>query len=178
MHPRILCFVLGTLAACAAGAAVIYKWVDSDGVTHYSDQAVPGAEKITTSSSGKSGTVVPLPGSAAQAVRRPPVPGLQFTQFAITSPAADQTFFGDEVVGVNLALEPGLRPTQVITWHLNGKQLSDQAPDATSFVLPRLERGAYAIAATVSDHATGESLSTASVSFFVRQPSALAPQHK
>jgi Domain of unknown function (DUF4124) len=178
MHPRILCFVLGTLAACAAGAAVIYKWVDSDGVTHYSDQAVPGAEKITTSSSGKSGTVVPLPGSAAQAFKKAPTPGLEFTQFAITSPVADQTFFGDEVVGVNLALAPGLRPSQVITWHLNGKELRDQSPDATSFALPRLERGAYAIAATVTDQATGQSLSTSSVNFYVRQPSALSPQHK
>lgn len=176
MHPRILCFVLGTLAACAAGAAVVYKWVDADGVTHYSDQAVPGAEKITTSSSGKSGTVVPLPGSAAQAVKK--AAALEFTQFAITSPAADQTFFGDEVVAVNLALAPGLKPNQIIIWHLNGKELTDQPPDATTFVLPRLDRGAYAIAATVTDQATGQSLNTGSVSFFVRQPSALSPQHK
>jgi hypothetical protein len=178
MHPRILCFVLGTLAACAASAAVIYKWVDSDGVTHYSDQAVPGAEKITTSSSGKIGTVVPPRGSAAQAVKRTSAAGLEFTQFAITSPAADQTFFGDEAVGVNLALAPGLQANQVITWHLNGKVLTDQPPDATSFVLPRLDRGSYAIAATVSDQATGQSLSTGSVNFFVRQPSSLSPQHK
>jgi hypothetical protein len=82
------------------------------------------------------------------------------------------------VVGVNLALAPGLKPNQVITWHLNGKQLTDQPPDATSFALPRLDRGTYAIAATVTDQATGESLSTGSVSFFVRQPSALSPQHK
>ena len=31
-------------------AAVIYKWTDADGVVHFSDQAVPGAEKILTSS--------------------------------------------------------------------------------------------------------------------------------
>ena len=82
------------------------------------------------------------------------------------------------VIGVNLALAPGLKPNQIITWHLNGKQLTDQPPDATSFVLGRLDRGAYAIAATVTDQATGESLSTGSVSFYVRQPSELSPQHK
>ncbi|HXC21838.1 MAG TPA: DUF4124 domain-containing protein [Steroidobacteraceae bacterium] len=178
MHPRILCFVLGALAAFGASATVVYKWVDADGVVHYSDQAVPGAEKIYTSSAAKSGTVVPLAGVANPGAKKPSKPGLEFTQFAITSPAADQTFFGDEVVGVNLALAPGLKPNQVITWHLNGKQLTDQPPDATSFALPRLDRGTYAIAATVTDQATGESLSTGSVSFFVRQPSALSPQHK
>jgi hypothetical protein len=177
MHPRILCFVLGTLAAFGASATVVYKWVDADGVVHYSDQAVPGAEKIYTSSAAKSGTVVPLPG-ANQAAKKPSGKAAGFTQFAITSPAADQTFFGDEVVGVNLALAPALSPGQTITWHLNGKQLTDQPPDATSFVLPRLDRGAYAIAATVLDQATGESQSTPSVTFYVRQPSGLSPQHK
>lgn len=178
MHPRILCFVLGALAAFAATAAVIYKWVDADGVVHYSDQAVPGAEKIYTSSSGKSGTVVPPPGAPNQAARKPGGKAGEFTQFAITSPAADQTFFGDEAVGVSLSLAPALAPTQIITWHLNGKQLTNQPPDATSFVLPRLDRGAYAIAATVTDQSTGESQSTPSVTFYVRQPSALSPQHK
>ncbi len=169
--------VLGALAAFGASATVIYKWVDADGVVHYSDQAVPGAEKINTSSAAKSGTVVPLPG-ANQAARKPPGKAAGFTQFVITSPAADQTFFGDEVVGVSLALAPGLGPGQSITWHLNGKQLTDQPPDATSFVLPRLDRGAYAIAATVLDQTTGESQSTPSVTFYVRQPSGLSPQHK
>src|ERR1700685_3247326 len=170
MHPRILCFVLGALAAFGASATVVYKWVDADGVVHYSDQAVPGAEKIYTSSAAKSGTVAPLPG-AYQAARKPPGKGLEFTQFAITSPVPDQTFFGDEVVGVNLVLAPPLGPNQIITWHLNGKQLTEQPQDASSFALQRLDRGAYAIAATVTDQVTGESQSTPSVTFYVRQPS-------
>ena len=103
---------------------------------------------------------------------------MNYTQFAITSPNADQTFFGDEMIGVHLALAPGLKPNQIITWHLNGKQLSDQPPDATSFVIPRLDRGAYVIAATITDQETGESLTTDSVNFYVRQPSELSPQHQ
>jgi hypothetical protein len=172
--------VLGSLAAFAAPAAVIYKWVDSDGVTHYSDQAVPGAEKIFTASSPSSG---PAAGPrSANPAGLPAAPkkatGLNFSQFTITSPARDQTFFGDEMVGVNLLLAPDLTANQTVTWHLNGKQLTDQAPDATHFVLQNLERGAYALAATVTDQKTGESQSTDSISFFVHQPSALGPQHK
>ena len=26
-------------------SAVVYKWIDADGVVHFSDQPVPGAEK-------------------------------------------------------------------------------------------------------------------------------------
>jgi len=103
---------------------------------------------------------------------------LGYTEFAITSPTPEQTFFGDEVVAVNLTLDPALKPDQTITWHLNGKELSDQGPTAAHFALPRLDRGAYVIAATITDPASGESRTSDSVTFYVRQPSELSPQHK
>jgi Domain of unknown function (DUF4124) len=169
--------VLGALAAFAAQAAVIYKWVDADGVVHYSDQAEPGAEKIYTAAPVNNAAAGPRP-AAAQSPKKPPSAGMNYSQFAITSPVRDQTYYGDETIGVNLSLAPALKPDQVITWHLNGKQLSDQPSNAVSFSLPHLDRGTYAIAATITDQESGESLSTDSISFFVRQPSALSPQHK
>src|SRR3981189_1798206 len=59
---------LGLVAACAADAAVIYKWTDADGVVHYSDQSVPGAEKIVTSSSSSNG--IPVADAASRPVHR------------------------------------------------------------------------------------------------------------
>jgi hypothetical protein len=67
-----------------------------------------------------------------------------------------------------------LKPDQQITWNLNGSAL-DQAPDAVTFALPPLARGTYVIAATVKDTVTGETQTTDSVTFYVRQPSSLAP---
>jgi Domain of unknown function (DUF4124) len=173
--------VLASLAAFAGQAAVVYKWTDSDGVIHYSDQPVPGAEKIFTSGSPSTGGSVSSTRPAnpgAPSPRKNVAPGLNYSQFSITSPVPDQTFFGDDVISVHLTLDPSLKPGQTVTWHLNGRQLDDQAPTATQFTLPHLDRGAYALAATVTDPSTGESLSTDSVNFFVRQPSELAPQHK
>jgi hypothetical protein len=174
--------VLASLAAFAGQAAVVYKWTDSDGVIHYSDQPVPGAEKIFTAGSPSPGGSVssarPANPGVPAAPKKNVAPGLDYSQFSITSPVPDQTFFGDDVISVHLALVPGLKPDQTITWHLNGKQLDDQGPTATQFTLPHLDRGTYAIAATITDQTTGASLSTDSVSFFVRQPSELAPQHR
>jgi Domain of unknown function (DUF4124) len=168
---------IGLLAAFTVQAAVIYRWVDADGVVHYSDQASPGAEKIVTagfsSSPAASGARNPT-GPSAQAPQRS-AGGLNYAEFSITSPASEQTFFGDDVVAVHLNLNPTLRPNQVITWHLNGKQL-DFPPNAVSFALPRLDRGTYALAATITDQQTSESETSNSVTFFVRQPSALSPQ--
>ncbi|MDP9010666.1 MAG: DUF4124 domain-containing protein [Pseudomonadota bacterium] len=172
------------MAAFAVQAAVVYKWVDADGVVHYSDQASPGAEKIFTSSSTSAAATSgsrPPPGSRqAPATAGPATTGLGYSEFTITSPVSDQAFFGDDVIAVHLSLAPTLKPNQGITWHLNGKQL-DFPPDAVSFPLPHLDRGTYALAATITDQRTGESQSSNTVTFFVRQPSALSPlspQHK
>jgi hypothetical protein len=159
---------------------VIYKWTDASGLVHYSDQPVPGAEKIITSSGSLNGMIsTASPGTAAGAsAQKPVVPGIGYNRFAITSPTPDQAFFGDEAIGVHLALEPDLKPDQSITWHLNGKELEDQGTSATQFTLPHLDRGTYVIAATITDQKTGSSQTTDSVNFFVRQPSELSPQHK
>jgi hypothetical protein len=170
---------LSLLAAFAVQAAVVYKWVDADGVVHFSDQYSPGAEKIYTSSPSAA-AAASAQGAAAgsrQAPKGAAASGLGFSEFSIASPVNDQTFFGDDVIAVHLDLAPGLKPSQSITWHLNGKQL-EFPPDATSFPLPHLDRGAYTLAATITDQETSESQSSNSVTFYVRQPSALAPQHK
>jgi Domain of unknown function (DUF4124) len=170
---------MGLLAAFAVQAAVVYKWVDSDGVVHYSDQASPGAEKIFTSSpsSGSASSAAHPAGGPAQVSNAAAAGGLGYSDFSIASPVNDQTFFGDDVIAVHLSLAPALKLNQRITWHLNGKQL-DYPPDALSFSLPRLDRGTYALAATITDQNSGDSQSSNSVTFFVRQPSALGPQHK
>lgn len=170
---------MGLLAAFTVQAAVIYKWVDADGVVHYSDQSSPGAEKIVTAGpatpAASTARSASTPSASLQQAAQPAQGGLHYTEFSITSPSPEQTFFGDDVVAVHLNLNPTLRPNQAITWHLNGKQL-DFPPDAVSFALPRLDRGTYALAATITDQQTSESQTSNSVTFFVRQPSALSPQ--
>ncbi|MDP9083990.1 MAG: DUF4124 domain-containing protein [Pseudomonadota bacterium] len=169
------------LAAFAGQAAVVYKWTDDHGLVHYSDQPVPGAQKIVTASSSRSngsGASAGAASPAAPSAKKPTASAINYTQFAITSPSPEQTYFGDEIVSVSLALQPALKEGQSITWHLNGKQLDDQGPGTTQFTLQSLERGAYVIAATILDQNTGESLSSETVNFYVRQPSVLSPQRK
>lgn len=174
--------MLASLAAFAGQAAVIYKWTDAQGVVHYSDQSVPGAQKIYTNSPTASGSGAPSNSNASPNAQAPAIPGSAAKQgysiIAITSPSSEQTFFGDEPIGVALALEPNLKAGDTVTWHLNGQELADQGPGTTQFTLPHMDRGTYAIAATVSDPKSGESQSTPSVTFYVRQPSALSPQHR
>ena len=177
MLPRQSWLAIGVLTACTVQAAVIYKWVDADGVVHYSDQASPGAEKIITAGGASSSSAAGrnIAGPTSRTPQEGEQRGLNYTEFSIASPAPEQTFFGDDVIPVRLNLNPPLRPNQGITWHLNGAQL-DSPPGALSFVLPRLDRGTYVLAATITDQQTSESQTSSSITFFVRQPSALSPQ--
>src|SRR5471030_886943 len=102
MHPRQSWLAIGLLTAFTVQAAVIYKWVDADGVVHYSDQSSPGAEKIVTSVTSSAPVT---PGSRnATTPSAPPQRasqgGLNYSDFSITSPAQEQTFFGDDIVAV------------------------------------------------------------------------------
>ena len=176
MHPRQSWLALGLLTALSVQAAVIYRWVDADGVVHYSDQPSPGAEKIVTATSSAASAGAPRTGTGTSPQMPQPAEqkGLNYSEFSISSPVPDQTFFGSDVVAVHLKLSPSLRPNQAIAWHLNGTQL-DFPPDSVSFALPRLDRGTYALTATITDQQTGESQNSNSVTFFVRQPSTLSP---
>jgi hypothetical protein len=178
MRFRQLLIASVVLAAPAAPAAVVYKWTDGNGVVHYSDQPAPGAETIETS--GASANGIGAGGFAGSRNAPPPRPGTgaATTSLAIESPAREQVFFNDDVVSVRLRVEPGLQPDQTVSWNLNGRQLTDQGPQSLSFGLQSLPRGTYVIAATVTDAATGASQTADSVTFYVRQPSELAPQHK
>jgi hypothetical protein len=175
MHPRQSWLALSLLAALSVQAAVVYRWVDADGVVHYSDQQTPGAERIVTSAPNTTAAGARTPANASSGARKPSNDSLSYSEFAITSPQADQTFFGTDAVGVQLNLSPALKAGQSIAWHMNGKQLDEQR-DSVSFTIAQLERGTYSLMATITDQQTGESTNSNSVTFFVRQTSALSPQ--
>lgn len=160
-------------------AAVVYKWTDADGVVHFSDQPVPGAEKIVTDGGSTHGILSqPAPGSAP--AQRPKAPtALASTRFSIDSPTPDQTFSGSEVMSASATVDPPLQPDGPISisWTLNGAPVSE-GEGATHFSLPDLARGTYTLSATLTDSASGESKSAGPVTFNVLRPSLLAPQHK
>jgi hypothetical protein len=162
-------------AAITARAANTYRWVDAQGVVHYSDTPQPGAE------------VVPLP--SAQTYRAPaappvpptdtvPAPPAAYQSCAITQPAADTELFAPETVSVSVQVVPNLRPGDQLSVSVDGAALpavsGTQGP--VNFQLPQPERGQHTISAEVHD-AQGQTVcSAAAVSFSVQRPSLLSPQ--
>jgi hypothetical protein len=184
MHPCRSWILVGACASWlvpfTAQALVVYKWTDAQGVVHFSDQPVPGAEKVFTSSApghagilGQTGKGPTAPPAASKADK-----ALSAAKIAIGSPAPQQTFTGGESVPVALSVDGDLKPSWTVVWTLNGAQVQGQAPNATQFTLTDLARGVYTIEATVTDSGTGESKAADAVTFNVMRPSLLSPQHK
>jgi len=172
-RPTLLALLL--LAPLATLAGPVYKWTDADGVVHYSDQPQPGAEKVDIGTVQSLNMPVPKGSSAPapKAEQKKPAPGLGYTEITVSSPPAGKTYI-EEPVPVSLVLVPGLLPGHTITWYLNDSPL-EETGDA--FTLERLDRGAYTLYATITDPASGDSVSTKTVPFYVRQPSELAPHN-
>jgi hypothetical protein len=165
----------------AAHALVVYKWTDAQGVVHFSDQPVPGAERVvTTSAPGHAGILGQTASTSPAAPSSQPKTDktLSAAKIAIVSPAPEQTFTGEQSVPVSLSLDPDLKPSWTVVWTLNGAQVPGQTSTTTQFTLTDLSRGIYTLEATVTDAVTGESKSADAVTFNIVRPSLLSPQHK
>ena len=174
---RRLLILSGLLISFTASAQEIYRWVDKDGVVHFSDQ--PGAADAVLITVIEPNTFENDDSAAAAAgassepeepqEESPPYRGL-----SISSPTADQVFFGaDANVTATAELDGELDPDHSVVFFLNGERKPADGLDADFGVLPR---GTYFLRASILDRAGRPVISSAQTTFHVRQPSINSPQ--
>ena len=134
----------------SASAAELWRWKDADGVVHYSDRPVPGAERIDVRSNQKS-TGEFNPEAPPPPAARPVTPANRYTRCAVASPVNDQVFNAVRAVRVTLAIEPGLSSDHDLQVILNGSPYAGWPADSMSYTLQNLDRGSYTLAARVLD---------------------------
>jgi Domain of unknown function (DUF4124) len=171
---------LFTLMCCAcalasAASATVYKWVDENGITHYSDQPHQNAAQVDVQKPAKVGSVAPalaqgIPSSSG-AGSEPPA----YTGCSITSPTPDEVFLNTFTVSATLSVQPGLRGGDRVVISLDGKPVAGLPESGTQFTLSQVDRGSHSLQATILDGNGKTVCQTASVTFHVRQPSVLNP---
>jgi hypothetical protein len=158
MGIRILvlcCALLAVAAQVAAATRQMWVWVDSKGVTHYSDRPVPGAKLISVATMEPSEqppapmSTPPVPPSSRAA--RPAPPAVQYQLLEIFQPANDETFFGaDATVDVRIRSEPDLAAGDQMRLYLDGELIARQQ-QGSEYSLQGLDRGAHTITAQIVD---------------------------
>jgi Domain of unknown function (DUF4124) len=160
----------------SAVAGTMYRWVDDQGVVHYSDTPQPGAQRMQMDSAQT--YKAPPVQSSSRAITAGPAaasPASAYQSCRISQPAAEQSFFAPESISVIVSLEPGLQRGDALVVTVDGVPLK-VGTDGTGFRLTDPGRGSHTVNAAVQG-ADGKATCTAEpVTFNVERPSLLSPQ--
>ena len=161
--------LLCLFAATAAAAQEAYRWVDEDGVVHYSDRPREGAEAIVLPSPNVATTRrIPSPAAARDEDEEPAEePTTGYTSIEIVSPAAEETLWNIEgVLNVSVALQPALQPGHQVRAYFDGQM---QPVSGTSFQLQEVWRGVHNLQVEVVDETGRVMIRTQPNRFYVQQ---------
>jgi hypothetical protein len=146
----------------------VYKWVDEQGVVHYTDKPPSdGAQpaKLPPLQTYKGGTK-PALGKFEKSNAK--TGGAAGAQLDIVTPAHDETFRGT-TVPVAVQVTPQLKDGQKLIYLLDGTPASPPTGD-TAFALTNVERGTHTVTVTVVDEAGTQHGSSSGVTFHVLLP--------
>ena len=179
------------LGVCAsAWSATVYKWVDDNGVTHFSDQPNPKAEKLQISSaqtyqSQAAGVTAPAPTGTAAPTPATPVcvidaPGASSAPTTarplcvIDTPGAGQVFLDTFSITGHVTLGRVGEDSQT-SLRLDGQDISGLLASDGSFQLSQLDRGEHSLTVQVTNARGEVTCQGSAVNFSIRQPSATVP---
>ncbi|MCJ7556384.1 MAG: DUF4124 domain-containing protein [Gammaproteobacteria bacterium] len=169
----LLTFVILALALPAFAAT--YRWVDEQGVVHYSDKPHEGAEQIELS--GAQGYSPTPPAQSRPTKSAADTEAFQYDSVEIVSPYEEETLFGTEdPLSLQVATVPALRPNHFLRLTIDGKSVTTKPVRNRSFQVEGVFRGAHSAQVTVVD-ANGNTVQQSSArTFHVRQNIANAPR--
>ncbi|MET0986403.1 MAG: DUF4124 domain-containing protein [Steroidobacteraceae bacterium] len=175
---RITLLLALTLAIPAFASQVVYKWVDPQGVTHYSDRPVPGAERVELRAGTTTVTPGTPPATTSSTNSRSAASGPAYRNVEIWKPSNDEVFFNvGGKVDVNVRVDPALLPGHTLSLYLDGRLVEGFAPGAEQFSLNEVYRGTHSVVAVITDQSGKRIAETPQVTFHVRQTSAVNSQN-
>ncbi len=167
---------IAAIAVLVTGAvfAQAYRWVDEDGVVHYSDRPEPGAEPVdlpTTRPPSRPSRIAappsrPIRPQAVAPAEEPDEP-FRYRTLEISQPIAEETLWNiGGVLNVSLSLQPGLQRGHRVRVYFDG---TPQMVDSTSFQLEEVYRGEHNLQAEVLDETGKLLIRSETTRFYVQQ---------
>ena len=177
MRTTLLLLVL--LAGPALASQTVWKWVDEDGVTHYSDRPVPGATRMEVAGGGgkQSNSTYSAPSSPDAGTQQKPTANVRpYADFEIWKPSPDEVIINTGgSVQINVRVEPVLQAGHDVALYLDGALVQGYDGNTTEFNLMEVPRGEHTAVAVITDQSGQRIQETPSVHFTVRQESIAQP---
>jgi len=148
-------------------SATTYRWVDDQGVVHYSDMPHEGATEIEL---GSAQGYESSPSSASRKTPAADTGDFQYDSVEIVSPYEEEVLFNIETrMSMQVAVVPALRPNHFLRLQIDGKDVTDKPVRSRSFQIDGVFRGTHSARLTVVD-ADGNTVQQSGVrTFQVRQ---------
>jgi hypothetical protein len=165
-------------AAFSATSATVYKWVDENGVTHYSDQPHENAEKVQLAQPQTYKAPRAPQGqqpAANAAASNSQSPSRAYNGCPVVQPANEDTFPNATSVSTTVVIDPHLQQGDQVILMLDGARLQNFPVGGGSYTITPIERGTHTLQALIQDGGGNVVCQSASVSFSVVQPSVLNP---
>ena len=169
MELRPIFALAGLIAASIAFADGAYKWVDEDGVVHYSDVPVEGAEVVNISeySRATGARIAPRRPQAADDEQPAEDQPFSYESLSVASPGPEETLWNIEgVLNVSLALTPGLQDGHQVRVYFDGQP---RMVSGSSFQIEEVFRGVHNIQAEVIDESGKLMIRSKPNRFYVQQ---------
>jgi hypothetical protein len=167
--------LFAVLVAAPAVATEVYRWVDADGQTHYSDQWRPGAEKVRIEAAPGYSATQPQPAGAGGAGREQAAAASPYETLEIASPAQEEVLWNIEgQLRVSVRVTPALRPGHDIRLYLDGQQ-QEMPAGSTELQLKDVFRGVHTLKAEVVNESGTVLVASPTTTFAVRQTSIVNP---
>lgn len=168
---RAILWMLLLVPLAAVAAPVVYRWVDSHGVVHYSDQPHPGAVKVDLGAPSIVNFKTPAQSSAAPASATGAAAATAY-QVTILAPSDGTTLRpADWKVHARVRVKPPLGKGAALEYQLDGQALGSPTRN-TSVTLEKVYRGAHTLVVSVVGPG-GEAEGQASSTFYIHHPSLL-----
>lgn len=173
---RLTVFIV-TLLLVQSAFGQVYRWVDEDGVVHYTDRPVEGAEVVDLPEARgtKFRRPTPLPSAeAAGTAQQDADQGFSYDSFRVTQPSDEETLWNiGATLDVSLSLTPGLREGHEIEVWFDGSVVENRDPRSLSFTVPEVYRGTHNLWARVLDSNGQVLVQSNEITFYVQQTSVI-----
>jgi hypothetical protein len=162
------------LATTASGADGVWKWKDATGVTHFSDQPVPGAERVDLKAQTFKAPNADATANSQHTNRQAPL-ATAYRSLEIWKPAAQETIANSGgQVSVRMRVDPQLSPGDALALYLDGQKV-DGSPEALDYELSNVVRGIHTLTAAIFSARGQKVIESSTVTFNVQQASAGQP---
>ena len=166
---------IGVFVIASAAFAQAYRWVDENGIVHFSDRPMPGAERIELPSSNSSNsarrpTSRPAARSATAAEEEPAEDDGPFAyeSIEVASPVAEETLWNiGGILNASVDLQPALQPGHQIRVFFDGEER--MTVQSTSFQIDEVWRGSHNLQVEVLDQAGNAMIRSYPNRFYVQQ---------